>query len=223
MSLFQPLLDLFFPPRCVFCGALTDRSLSAPCPKCRDGPLWLKPEEAVRPGKSFSRCVCAGWYEGELRQSIRQFKFLNHPEYAKAYGPTLAKAVRFYLPGAYDVITWMPVSPGRLRERGYDQARLLAEETAAALGTSAVPLLRKTAETKAQSSLNTGKERWSNVAGAYSVSDPEAVTGKRVLLIDDIITTGATLEEGAKALREAGAAQVVAAAFCRTPPRDRKA
>ena len=217
MTFFQSLLDLFFPPRCVFCGALTDRIREAPCPKCADGSLWLTPEDAVRSGEAFSRCVCAGWYTGALRQSVRQFKFLNHPEYAKAYGSVLAKTVRFYLPGAYDVITWMPVSEGRLRERGYDQARLLAEETASALGVAAVPLLKKTAETKPQSSLDEGKARWRTVAGVYAVSDLEGAAGKRILLIDDIITTGATLEEGAKVLRAAGAAQVVAAAFCRTP------
>lgn len=222
MALFQSILDLLFPPRCVFCGALTDKTLSAPCPKCQDGPLWLTGAEAVLSGKQFSRCVCAGWYEGALRQSIRQFKFLNHPEYAQSYGPVLAKIIRFYLPGSYDVISWMPVSPGRLEERGYDQARLLAEETAAALGTCAVPLLQKTSDTRAQSSLQTGGERWKNVAGVYSVLQPEQVAGKRILLIDDIITSGATLEEGAKVLRMAGAAQVVAATFCRTPPRDRK-
>ena len=221
MAFFQSLLDLFFPPRCVFCGALTDKSLSGPCPKCKDGSLWLKPEEAVLPGRQFSRCVCAGWYEGELRQSIRQFKFLNHPEYAKSYGPVLAKAVHFYLPGAYDLITWMPVSAKRLEERGYDQARLLAEETSAALGTAAVPLLEKTADTRPQSSLTDGNQRWRNVAGVYAVPRPEQVIGKRILLIDDIITSGATLEEGAKALRAAGASQVVAAAFCRTPSHDR--
>ena len=217
MALLQALLDLFFPPRCVFCGALTEKSLSGPCPKCKDGPLWLTPEEAVRPGRHFSRCVCAGWYQGELRQSIRQFKFLNHPEYAKAYGPVLARAIRFYLPGAYDVISWMPVSAERLKERGYDQARLLAEETAGALGTAAVPLLQKVTDTKAQSSLQDGAQRWSNVSGVYAVPDPAGVAGRRILLIDDIITSGATLEEGARVLRAAGAAQVVAAAFCRTP------
>ena len=129
----------------------------------------------------------------------------------------LAKQIRFFLPGAYDCITWVPVSEGTLKKRGYDQARLLAEETAKALGTQAVPLLVKTKNTPAQSSLTDGRKRESNVAGVYAVPDPSLVKGQRVLVIDDIRTTGATLEEASRTLRRAGASQIVAAAFCRTP------
>ena len=110
-----------------------------------------------------------------------------------------------------------PVSAARRRERGYDQAQLLAQATAEALGKQAVPLLTKVKDTKAQSALTDGRLRKSNVAGVYSVPRPHEVAGKKILVIDDILTTGATLEEAAQTLRAAGAAQVVAAAFCRTP------
>ena len=115
------------------------------------------------------------------------------------------------------MITWVPVSRQTLKKRGYDQARLLAEETARALGREAVPLLEKARATPAQSSLESAAQRRKNVKGVYAVPRPEQVTGQRVLLIDDILTTGSTLEEAARTLRAAGASQVVAAAFCRTP------
>ena len=220
MALTNLLLNLIFPPRCPFCNSPVDRAPSAPCPKCRQADFWLEGAQVVTPGTAFLRCVCAGWYRGALRESMRRFQFQDHPDYAKAYGPVLARIIRDYLPGSYDLITWVPVSPATLKERGYDQARLLAEETAKALSTQAVPLLAKTGKNKAQSSLAQGSQRWKNVAGVYSVPDPAAVAGQRILLIDDILTTGATLEEAARTLRRAGATQVVAAAFCRTPRKE---
>lgn len=217
MALTNFLLNLIFPPKCPFCNSPTDQDAPGPCPKCRKADFWLEGPQAVVAGEHFLRCACAGWYQGQLRDSMRRFKFHNHPDYAKAYGPLLAKTIRFYLPGSYDLITWAPVSPATLRDRGYDQAQLLAQETAKALSAQALPLLAKTGQNKAQSSLTQGRQRWKNVAGVYAVPAPAAVAGQRVLVIDDIITTGATLEEAARTLRQVGATQVVAAAFCRTP------
>ena len=217
MAIWDSILDILFPPRCKFCGALLDKSSLDPCRKCEKADFWLTPAQAVAPGTEVSRCFCAVWYQDPLRTEISRFKFQNHPDHAKAYGPVLAKQIRFFLPGAYDCITWVPVSEGTLKKRGYDQARLLAEETAKALGTQAVPLLTKIKNNPAQSSLTDGRKRESNVAGVYAVPDPSLVKGQRVLLIDDIRTTGATLEEAARTLRKAGASQILAAAFCRTP------
>ena len=219
MSLFNFVADLLYPPRCKFCGALTDRTAWEPCKKCPPE-LWLKGAQAIIPGTHFARCVCTARYQGKLREQVRRFKFENHPDHAKAYGPMLAKTIRFYLPGAYDLVTWVPVSPQTLKDRGYDQARLLAEETARALGQEAIPLLAKTGRNRTQSSLEGADRRWKNVRGFYTVPGPALLTGKRVLVIDDILTTGATLEAAARALRQAGAVQVVAAAFCWTPTKE---
>ena len=217
MSIAGFFLDLIYPPKCKFCGASLERESWEPCPKCRKAPFWLEGAQGVFDGKHFLRCVCAGWYQGALRDQVLAFKFSDRPQYARAYGPVLARQVRLFLPGTYDVITWVPVSRQTLKKRGYDQARLLAEETARALGREAVPLLEKARATPAQSSLESAARRRKNVKGVYAVPRPEQVAGQRVLLIDDILTTGSTLEEAARTLRAAGASQVVAAAFCRTP------
>ena len=114
------------------------------------------------------------------------------------------------------MITWTPVSEKRLRQRGYDQAMLLAMAAALALDDVAVETLKKCRDTPAQSSLENADQRRSNVVGVYEIVDPELIAGKRVLLIDDIITTGSTLEEASNTLMKAGAASVMAAAVAQT-------
>lgn len=216
MSLRSLLLDLFFPPKCPICGQ--PGPADTPCPRCRQADFWLPPEQAVFPGRDFRCCVCAGWYRDDLRASLLRYKFSGRRGYAKAYGPLLAEAIRPHLTGRYDLISWVPVSRQTLKKRGYDQAQLLAQETARALGTTAVPLLVKQVNNRPQSSLTDGRQRQNNVAGVYAPAPTaDRAAGRRVLLIDDVLTTGATLNEAARTLRQAGAAEVVAAALCRTP------
>ena len=107
--------------------------------------------------------------------------------------------------------------PRRLRQRGYDQARLLAESACRLWETKPLPLLRKTVHNPAQSGLKEAAARRANVLGVYEAVDPERISGHRILLVDDICTTGATLAECARVLREAGAADVVCAAAALTP------
>ena len=217
MGILSGLLDLLYPPKCPFCGRAGRSENGKGCSQCREAAFWLPLEDRVVSGENFARCVCVGRYEDPLRLSVRRFKFQGRREYAGEYGAAMADAARLFLPGAYEVITWMPVSEKRLKERGYDQARLLAEAMAERLRKPALPLLEKVRDNPAQSSLKDGRDRKRNVAGAYRVPDLEPVAGRRILLVDDILTTGATLEEGARTLRAAGARQVVAAVLCHTP------
>lgn len=221
MSLIDRLLDLLFPPQCPFCGGTGKGGEDGPCAQCVSADFWVPLEERVSSGENVARWVCVGWYRDELRRSVRRFKFQDRPQYAEAYGRELARTVRLFLPGTYDCLAWMPVSKERLAQRGYDQAKLLAEALGRALDKPVLPLLEKRRDNPAQSSLAEGRDRWKNVSGVYCAPDPAAVAGRRVLLVDDIRTTGATLEEGARVLRAAGAAQVVAAVFCRTPEQKR--
>ena len=220
MALPRSVLDLLYPPKCPFCGGTGTSGQTGPCPRCQDAPFWLEGGQAVVKGRDFVRCACAAWYQEPLRTAVKRFKFSNQPQYAAAYGAVLAQTIRTYLPGSYDLLSWVPVSPATLKHRGYDQARLLAQEAAQVLNREAVPLLAKTGHNRPQSSLAHGEQRWKNVAGVYTVPHPEEVTGQRILLIDDILTTGATLNEAARTLRQAGAAQVVCATLCRTPSTD---
>ena len=121
--------------------------------------------------------------------------------------------------GAFDVVTWVPVSRRRLRSRGYDQARLLAESACRLWEVRPEQLLQKITDNPAQSGLKEEAARRANVLGVYEAAEPERIQGCRILLVDDICTTGATLAECARMLRDAGAADVmcVCAALARRP------
>ena len=152
-----------------------------------------------------------------MRDALLKFKFHDRADYADALAAFIADEVTRRFVGRYDMMTWVPVSPKRKKERGYDQAMLLAEATALRLGTVAVSALEKTRHTDANSSLDAAR-RAENVKGAYKVTAPELVAGKRVLLIDDIFTTGATMKECAATLRDAGAHEVIGAAVAAARP-----
>ena len=111
-------------------------------------------------------------------------------------------------PEGFDVLTWVPVSPWRRFTRGYDQVELLAAAVGAELGMEPVRTLRKIRNNPPQSGITGLAQRRANVLGVYRIADPELVRGKRILLLDDIITTGATAGECARVLLTAGAKEV---------------
>ena len=115
----------------------------------------------------------------------------------------------------FDILTWVPVSPLRRFKRGYDQVELLARAVGRELGTEPIRLLRKTRNAPPQSGISGEAARRANVLGAYRVTDPQAIRNKRILLLDDVITTGATASECARTLLTAKAKQVNCAAVAR--------
>ena len=209
------LLDLLFPPKCVFCGKLLSRGELGFCGRCQKELPWLEGAAAERTGEFFELCASPLAYRDLVRDSIRCYKFKGRQGYHKTYGRLVAQCVHDHLAGKYDLITWVPLSDRRRKERGYDQAFLLASAAALELGDVAVETLRKGRNTQAQSGLSDDAARRANVLGAYTIVDPELVEGKRVLLIDDVVTTGSTFSECARVLRSAGAAGVVCATLAR--------
>lgn len=167
-------------------------------------------------GEFFSLCVSPLYYEDDVRKSILRFKFNNATHYADIYSGLIAECVTEYLSGSYDLITWVPLSSKRLKKRGYDQAMLLAMSTALKMNDVAVELLVKHTDVPAQSGIGGAERRRANISGVYSVYDEELIRGKRILLIDDITTTGSTLSECAKMCKMAGATEVVCATLART-------
>lgn len=167
------------------------------------------------------------WYKGTANAIYQNLGFIDmhDPEYVVIlsgdhiykmdYSDMLARyiaqAAAEELSGGFDAVSFVPVSLRRNFERGFDQARLLAEEAANIWGVKAEAVLRKGRHTRAQSSLQDAALRKANVKGAYRVPHPERVRGRRFLLIDDVCTTGSTLSAAADALLEAGAAGVVCA------------
>ena len=209
------LLDLLFPPKCVFCGKVLSGGERGFCARCQKELPWLTGEAAEQTGEFFSLCASPLAYRDQVRDSIRRYKFKGRQGYHKTYGRLVAQCVHDHLAGRYDLITWVPLSDKRKKERGYDQAFLLSSAAALELNDVAVETLRKGRNTQAQSGLDDDAARRANVLGAYTIVDPELVEGKRVLLIDDVITTGSTISECARVLRSAGAADVVCATLAR--------
>lgn len=144
-----------------------------------------------------------------MRSSIHRFKFYNARGYANTYGKLLAMKLQ---QESFDILTWVPVHFLRRLRRGYDQSELIAAVTAKELGVTSMGVLKKVRHTAPQSTRRDAAHRRGNILNAYRVRDPEVIRGKRILLLDDVITTGATASECAKTLLTSGAKEVIFAA-----------
>lgn len=200
------ILNLLFPRKCVLCGRVLERDETDLCHGCRvDSPECLKSR------KSFSfldSWVAVWYYEGYIRTSLHRFKFGRARHYADVYGRMLAMRLQSEYPEGFDALTWAPISGLRRFKRGYDQVELLAKAVGAELGLEPVRMLKKVRNNPPQSGISGAAQRKANVLGVYRAVCPEKIRGKRILLLDDIITTGATAGECARVLLTAGAKEV---------------
>ena len=200
------ILRLLFPPKCILCGKILKEEETDLCRSCRsESPECHKNNLTF----SFLDSWAAVWYyDGYIRKSLHRYKFGRARHYAPVYGRLLAMKLLTQYPEGFDLLTWVPVSSIRKFTRGYDQVELLAEAVGRELGMEPVRTLRKLRNNPPQSGIDRIEKRRANVLGAYRILDPELVQGKRVLLLDDIITTGATAGECARVLLTAGAGEV---------------
>lgn len=202
-ALIQWLLDLLYPPKCMLCHRLMDTSDTPTCGRCE----YDLPEfEQTPAGVPFCGKVAAPFhYEGLVRGSILRFKFHGMQSYAKQYAVWMAAKLHGEGMEHYDVITWVPCSARRRWTRGFDQSELLARALADEMQIPHAAMLKKIRHTKKQSTLRDPARRRANVLGAYEVMKPECVSGRKILLVDDVLTTGATMSECGKMLQLAGA------------------
>ena len=210
MKLYHFLMELLFPPKCVLCRKLLKSGEIDLCRECRaDAPEYAGKKINIRFLDSFA---AVWYYEGNVRRSLLRFKFYNARSYGVSYGRILAMKLLREYPDGFDMLTWVPVSRLRKLRRGYDQVELLAKAVGRELGLSPVPTLKKIRNNRPQSRLKDPAARRANVLGAYRLLEGAAVKGQRVLLLDDILTTGATAGECARVLLSAGAKEVHCAA-----------
>lgn len=201
----KSLWNLLFPRKCILCGCLAEGEETL-CTQCRrSGPNY-----PVRKTRSqFLDSYTAVWYYKEnVRRSLLRYKFYHGTYLAPAYGQLLAARIRTVYPEGFDLLTWVPTAPLRKFRRGYDQAELLAKTVGRQLGLPPVKLLKKIRNNPAQSGIHNAAQRRANVVGVYQLTGKVPVQGKRILLLDDIFTTGATAGECARMLRTAGAREV---------------
>jgi len=207
-------LDLLYPPKCPFCRKL----LKSSGDECSCSEALRKPEQSAlrNNGGSIDQWLAAFSYEGTVRESLHRYKFSGAQGYAEQYARYLQKTVD-ESDVSCDSITWVPLSSKRKRKRGYDQAELLARALSARTGIPCERMLVKTRNNTAQSGAKSAAERLENVKDVYALHKGASVAGRRILLVDDILTTGATAGECARVLKNNGAAYVCAAALARTP------
>lgn len=224
-SLPARLLNLLYPPRCAGCG----RGGAWYCAACRAQTLPVPPPACRRCGQTAAGGDCracavappvaaavraATRFEGPIRQAIHRLKYGNLTAVAPALAELLAAAYR-EAGWSVDLVVPVPLHPARRRQRGYNQAERLARPLAAALGLPLTPrALRRVRATADQIGLDAAGRR-ANVAGAFAVAQPASVAGRTVLLVDDVATTGCTLDAGARALLDSGAAHVYALVLAR--------
>jgi len=209
MKLFSRISSLLFPPKCVLCRQLLRQQETDLCHSCRCDTTGFSGTKLKLP--YLAQWTALWYYEGNVRASILRYKFHGARSYASAYGRLLAmKLLSSEID--FDILTWVPISRLRKWRRGYDQVALLASAVGAELGVSPQRCLKKLRNNRPQSGLGDAAQRRANVLGVYQCTQPELVRGKRILLLDDVMTTGATAGECARILLTAGAKEV----FCAT-------
>lgn len=200
-------LDLVFPPKCPFCTKILEKPREPMCPACQKTLPWLVGEEALRPVEHLDGCLSPLAYRDGVPEAVRRYKFPGSPSYARPFGLLTAQCVRDHLKEPVDLAAWVPLSRKRRRRRGFDQAERLAREAASELALPVRGLLEKVRDNAPQSHLEDEAARRANVQGVYRLRE-EDLSGLRILLVDDVVTTGSTLGECARLLREAGATRV---------------
>jgi len=237
LSILAGIADIIFPPCCVVCGETLQRhsSLSL-CEKCIEGIRFISSPLCPRCGIPFSdakgydhlcgRCLTeekpyalarsVGRYEGPILTAIHRFKYHGKTGIGKALGNIMADyASGIWEMGTFDLIIPVPLHIKRLRERGFNQAVILARELSKRFH---VPLdfssLKRVRFTPPQVGLGR-QERSVNVKGAFSITTPQLLSGKKILLVDDVYTTGSTLVECSRVLVDANAEAVAVLTMAR--------
>jgi ComF family protein len=216
-KLWENFLDLLFPPHCVNCGEIGNFF----CADCSNKILKIKSQtcpfckKLSKNGKTCPTChrkyaldavISFGYFKDPaLKEIIHNYKYLKISALAEILSSFLVESIT--KEGVeFDAVSFAPITKKRESWRGYNQAELLAEKVAKEFNKPLIKLI-KTKETKTQVGL-TRKERIKNLESAFRLERPEEVAQKRVLLIDDVVTTGTTLNECALVLKKGGAKAV---------------
>lgn len=244
MTFLRQLVDMVYPPRCAICGRFLwkrplVRETCSPffCPNCLAEfrplvsplcPICGQPfpseatedhlcEDCLRRRPFYEAAWAPYRYEGSMLTGIHRLKYGAKSFVADALGPLLAQFAGIRLSGLNHLLSMpVPLHPKRLQERGFNQSLLLAGHVSRTLHLDLDFLsLRRIRYTPPQASL-AKRDRKQNVRGAFELRDPGAVKGRSILLVDDVVTTGSTLNECARILRKAGAKEVFGLSLART-------
>lgn len=202
------LLSLFYPARCINCGEIVEDKY----PFCNECLKIFKPkrrERFIEVNDKKIKCISAFHYDGKIRESICDFKFRDRKSYSKFFAESISKV---FIPEDrikdFDYITAVPLSKQRYKERGYNQAEIVAKDLSKIINVEYFDILKKIKNNKIQHTLNL-EERKSNVKGVYAVQNEINIKNKKIILCDDIITSGNTLSECVKMLFHLGSSEII--------------
>jgi len=228
-------LATILPCNCVLCGGRGGELLctacrcqyfsidAARCPVCANPlpagcPAELPCARCLSCAPAYDATVTACSYEMPLDRLVLQLKFGARLAHARLFGELLASAACTASYGLPAVLCPVPLGEARLAERGFNQALEIARPLGRTLGVAVAPrLLRRVRETRAQSELAPGARR-ANMQGAFAVPDRALVEGRHIGVVDDVMSSGETLDELAATLKRYGASRVSNFVFARTPP-----
>lgn len=223
-ELLKSLSYIFFPKRCRYCGRVIVPSdeLCSDCQKelprisgeiCRLCG-YAKDDCRCNKKRSYYDAVAAPfYYEGAVKSAVKRMKFKNNPSLCKPMAEDMLEVIeREYANVNFDMICFVPFSPDKLKKREFNQSEILARELSQKLNVKTECALVCLFNVKQQHSLDSFKRK-GNVFGIFDVKSETELNGKTVLLVDDIKTTGATLDECAKMLKLHGAEKVYAITF----------
>lgn len=213
---YRYFINLIYPNICPCCEEIIDFDEDF-CDKCRNK-LVLYEDDFIIENADYFTAYCV--YEGKIRKSIKKFKYdpCGNSYYAFAFC-IVQSLRRKQLTSFIDAVTFIPMTKEDRKKRGYNQTQLIAKEIHYLLDIPCIDILEKTRSTKEQKSLS-AKERRLNVKDAFSIKNDKKlkfdITGKCILVIDDLCTTGSTLSEASRVLKESGAEKVIASSFAKT-------
>ena len=209
VKILNQILDIIYPPVCGFCGKLNKNSL---CNKCKiriEKNAIYKIEDYRETTSFFDEHLYLFPYDGEIREEILNYKFNEKSYLYRTFLEFIKNSEKICTQiKKYDIIMPIPISKKRMKQRGYNQSALIAKNLAKTLNTEYKEnVLVKIKDNKPQSELGQ-HERSANVKGVYNLKEPKKVYQKKILLVDDIYTTGSTANECAKILKENNANSV---------------
>ena len=210
MNLLENILELIFPTKCGFCNELIKKEYT--CKKCKKKLEYICTDNKMQKitGMYFDFFISSYFYLGIVRKKILEFKFKNKKYLYRTLSEKLAYNLQPYIKDI-DYITAVPISLKRYFERGYNQSILIAKYISKRLNKPLIKFtLIKIRDNKKQSELGM-KQRNINVKNVYKVLNKNIIFGKRILLIDDIFTTGATVNECSRILKQYGAQSIIVA------------
>src|SRR3989339_768561 len=202
MKIFNKILAVLFPQKCLGCK----KENEILCPNC-----LLK---ISRPDTPYLNGVhiAANYQDMVLKKALWMLKYQGIKQLAKPLAELIRERIWKKLETENWLVVPVPLSKNKLRRRGYNQAELIARELP---GNVRADVLFKKFHTKSQVEVKDKEERLANIIGSFEVRNPEKIKGKKIILIDDVLTTGATMREAKKVFKQAGAKKVVGVVVAR--------